>query len=186
MTESQSWIQDKLGFLRSHIRCKGLNKPSTFKLETRGASASGTTAHDISRASTDTDSMEISMRSTDTTLQPQHVRSPTATSGHSLVDQQVMDQFTHMRSMLALFIGQRKATTTRSAFCNYLALEVEGLEEKDFQTFRNEAVKLLSNIQSKTAQQPQQQTLSRSSSPTSTFVPQTFQQSHHQPQGNTS
>ena len=42
---------------------------------------------------------------------------------------------------------QKKETTTCTSFCNYLVLEVEGLEEKDFQTFRNEAVKLLSNIQ---------------------------------------
>ena len=26
MTECQTWIQDKLGFLRSHIRCKRLSK----------------------------------------------------------------------------------------------------------------------------------------------------------------
>ena len=64
-----------------------------------------------------------------------------------------------------------------TAFCNYLASEVEGSEEKDFQTFRNEAAKLLSNIQSKAEerghqpQQPQQQTLARSSSAASTFEP---------------
>ena len=48
--------------------------------------------------------------------------------------------------------------------------------------FRNEAVKLLSNFQSKDKgcgrqpQQAQQQTLSQSSSATSTFVPETFKQ----------
>ena len=62
-----------------------------------------------------------------------------------------------------------------TAFCNYLASEVEGSEEKDFQTFRNEAAKLLSNIQSKAEERghppQQQQTLSRSSSAASTFEP---------------
>ena len=59
-------------------------------------------------------------------------------------------------------------------------IRVEGLEEKDFQTFRNQVVKLLSNIKSRVEQcghqpqQPQQQTLSQSSSATSTFVPHTF------------
>ena len=59
---------------------------------------------------------------------------------------------------------------------------VEGLEKKDFQIFRNEAVKLLRNIQSKAEehgrqpQQPQQWTLSQSSSATLTYMPQTFQQ----------
>ena len=108
--------------------------------------------------------------------------SPTTASGHSLVDQEVMGQFTQMRSMLSLFLGQKQETTTHTAFCNYQASEVEGLEEKDFQTFRHEAVKLFSNIQSKAEesghhlQQPQQQMLSHSSSATSTFVPQTFPQ----------
>ena len=90
------------------------------------------------------------MRSTDTTLQPQQVTSPTVASGRSSVDQRVMDQFTQMRSMLSSFLRQNQGTTTCTAFCNYLASEVDGLEEKDFQTFRNEAVKLLSNIQSNT------------------------------------
>ena len=181
--ECQTWIQDKLGFLRSHIRCKGLSKLSPFILQARGSS---TSAYDISRASTDTDSMEISMRSIDTMLQPQQVMSPITASEQSLVNQQVMDQFTQMRSMLSSFLGQKQGTT-RTALCNFLMSEVEGLEEKDFQTFRNQAVKLLSNIQSKTEehghqlQQRQQQTLSRNSNAASTFVPQTFQQ-----QGNTS
>ena len=179
MTEHQNWIQDKLGFLRSHSRHKGLIKLSGVKSQAGGASAS---AQDISRTSTETGSMEITMRSTDTTLQPQQITSPTAASGHSLVNQQVMDQLTQMKTMLSSFLGKKQETTTCTAFCNYLESEVEGLEEKDFQTFRNEAVKLLSSIQSRAEehghqpQQPQKQPLSRSSSATSTFVPQTFQQ----------
>ena len=172
----KTWFDSK----RSHIRCKGLSKSSVFKSQARGASASAFTAHNISRASTDTDSMEISMRLTDTMLQPQQVTSLTVASGCSSVDQQVMDQFTQMRSMLSSFLGQE--TTMRTAFCNYLASEVEGLVKKDFQTFKNEAVKFLSNIQSKAEeggcqpQQPQQQSLPCSSSAVSRFVPQTFQQ----------
>ena len=80
MTERHTCIQEKQGFLRSHIRCKGLSKSSAFKLQARGAGTSATTVHDISRALTDTDSMEISMWSTDTTLQPQQVTSPTTAS----------------------------------------------------------------------------------------------------------
>ena len=108
--------------------------------------------------------------------------SPTTASGSSSVDQHVMNEFTQMRSMLSSFLRQKQVTTTRTAFCNYLTLKVEGLEEKDFQTFRNKAVKLLSNIQSKAEehglqpQQPHQKTLSHTSSAASTFVPETFQQ----------
>ena len=126
------------------------------------------------------------MRSTDTMLQPQQVTSPTAPLGCSSVNQQVMDQFTQMITMLSSFLGQKQETTTHTVFCNYLASEVEGLDERDFQTFRNEAVKLLSTIQSKAEEcghqpeQPQQQILSCSSSAASTFVPQTFQQPQQQ------
>ena len=81
MMEHQTWIQDQLGFLRSNIRYKGLSESSTFKSQAGGASASATTAHDISRASIDTDSMEISMWSTDSTLQPQKARVPTQLQG---------------------------------------------------------------------------------------------------------
>ena len=147
------------------------------KSQARGAFAS---AHNITRGSTNTDSMEISIRSTDTMLQPQQVTSLTTASGRSSVDQQVMDQFTQIRTMVTMlssFLGQKQETTTCAAFCNYLSSEVEGLEEKDFQTFKNKAVKLLSNIQSRAEEcgrQPQQQTLSRSSSATSTYVPRKF------------
>ena len=75
MMEHQTWIQDKLGLLRLHIRCKGLSKSSEFNSQARGARASATTAHDISQASTDTDRSEISMQSTDTAStshQPHH------------------------------------------------------------------------------------------------------------------
>ena len=123
--QCQNWIQNKFGFLRSHIRCKGLSKSSDFTSQARGASASATSAHNISRASTDPESMDISMRSTDTTLQPQQVTHPTAASGCSSVDQQAMDQFTQMRTMLSSFHRQKQETTTHTAFCNYLVSEVE-------------------------------------------------------------
>ena len=59
---------------------------------------------------------------------------------------------------------------------------MEALEDRDFRIFRNKAVKLLRGIQSRAEerrqqpQQPRQPTLYRSSSTTSTFLIQTFQQ----------
>ena len=53
-----------------------------------------------------------------------------------MVDQQFMDQFAQMKTMLSSFLGLRQEST-RIAFCNYLTSEVEVLEERDFQTFRN-------------------------------------------------
>ena len=52
-------------------------------------------------------------------------------------------------TVLISFLEPRPETT-RTAFRNYLASKVENLEERDFATFRNEAVKLLSGIQSRT------------------------------------
>ena len=67
--------------------------------------------------------------------------------------------------MLSSFLGPRQKTT-RTAVYNYLTSEMEALEEKGFQTFRNEALKLLSGIQSGAKErtcQPQKPTLTRSS-----------------------
>ena len=85
-----------------------------------------------------------------------------------------MDQFAQMITMLSSFWGPRQETT-KTPFCNYLASDLEALQDGDIQTFRNEAVKLLSGIQSRPEErtrQPQQPTLSRSYSSTSTFLPQ--------------
>ena len=134
---------------------------------------SAASAHYISRGSADTDSMEISMRS-DSTIHTS-LTSPSTVFQHSRVDEQVMDQFEQLKTMLSSFLRPRQETT-RTAFCNYLESEVETLEDRDFQTFSNEAVKLLSGIQSRVEErisQPQQPTLCRSSSANSTYVPQT-------------
>ena len=70
--------------------------------------------------------------------------------------------------------------STRTAFWNHLASEVKALDDRDFQTFKHEAVNLLSSIHSRTEerthqqQQPQKPTLSRSFS--ATYVVQQPQQ----------
>ena len=46
---------------------QGAQHVVSLQIASQGASASATTAHDISRATTDTDSIEINTRSTDTT-----------------------------------------------------------------------------------------------------------------------
>ena len=53
-----------------------------------------------------------------------------------------MDHFAQMITMVSSFLWP-KQETTRTAFCNYLASEVEALKDKDFQTLRNEAVNFL-------------------------------------------
>ena len=89
MTERQNWHQGKFNFLKTQIRCKGLSKSSGFK----------------SRPEEPVHSLEISMRS-DTTQQPS-VASPSVISQCSTVDQ-VMDEFSQMKTMLSFSVGPRQ------------------------------------------------------------------------------
>ena len=65
--------------------------------------------------------------------------------------------------MLSTFLGARQDPTpsSRQLFCNYLHSEIEHLVERDFLTFRNETVKLLSEIQYKAEERKRQVTKSQ-------------------------
>ena len=96
--------------------------------------------------------MEISIAS-DVTHQPSSTspkrRQPPVATATTSADP-VLDQFQQMRLMISTFLGARQDPTPspRQSFCNYLHSEIEkNLEERDFLTFRNETVKLLSEIQ---------------------------------------
>ena len=60
----------------------------------------------------------------------------------------VLGQF---QQMISSFLGAHQNSTPnpQQLFCNYLYSEIEHLEERDFLAFRNETVKLLSEIQYK-------------------------------------
>ena len=68
-----------------------------------------------------------------------------------------------MRSLISTFLGacQDPTPSPRQSFCNYLHSEIEHLEERDFLTFRNETVKLLSEIQYKAEERKRQVTTSQ-------------------------
>ena len=70
----------------------------------------------------------------------------------------VLDQFQQMRLVISTFLGARQdpIPSSRQLFCNYL-----NLEEQDFLTFRNETVKLLSEIQFKAEERYRQVTTSQ-------------------------
>ena len=75
----------------------------------------------------------------------------------------VLDQFQQMRLMISTFLGARQDPTPspRQSFCNYLQSEIEHLEEREFLTFRNGTVKLLSEIQYKAEERKRQVTKSQ-------------------------
>ena len=68
-----------------------------------------------------------------------------------------------MRSLISTFLGARQDPTPspRQSLCNYLHSEIEHLEEIDFLTFRNDTVKLLSEIQYKAEERKRQLTTSQ-------------------------
>ena len=162
-TECQTWPKDSFSFLRGHIRRKGVSsflgghirrkgvsKSSAFKSPQR-PSAAAASVPDTSR---DTESeMEISIAS-DVTHQPSSTspkrRQPPVATATTSADP-VLDQFQQMRSTISTFLSARQDPTPspRQSFCNYLHSEIEHLEERDLLTFRNETVKLLSEIQYK-------------------------------------
>ena len=109
--------------------------------------------------------MEISIAS-DVTHQPSSTspkrgQPPVATT--TTAADPVLDQFQQMRSMISTFLGECQDPTPspRQSFCNYLHSEIEHLEERDFLTFRNETVKLLSEIQYKAEERKRQVTTSQ-------------------------
>ena len=75
----------------------------------------------------------------------------------------ILDQFQQMRSFISTFPGARQDPTPskRQSFCNYLHCEIEHMEERDFLTFRNETVKLLSETQYKAEERKRQVTTSQ-------------------------
>ena len=148
--------------MRSHQ--KGVSKSSAFKSPQRPSAASASAS--VPDTSRDTESeMEIRIAS-DVTHQPSSTspkqRQPpvenTATSADPL-----LDQFQQMRSMISTFLGARQDPTPspRQSFSNYLHSEIEHLEERDILTFRNETVKLPSEIQYKAEERKRQVTTSQ-------------------------
>ena len=118
--------------------CQDGKSPSHF--------ASADSIHHLSRGSSDTDNVQTSIFS-DTHLPS--IASTVSTGvvfQPSLVDQLVIFQFSQIKTILTFFLDPRQETP-QTALCNYLATEVENLDERNFQTFRNEIMKFLSGVQ---------------------------------------
>ena len=109
--------------------------------------------------------MEISIAS-DVTHQPSSTspkqRQPPVVTATTSADPD-LNQFQQMKSMICTFLGARQDPTPSPGhlFYNYLHSEIEHLEERDFLNFRNETVKLLSEIQYKAKECKRQVTTSQ-------------------------
>ena len=132
-----------------------------YVISLQGASSSATTVHNIFRASTDTDSMEINM------VNRHYVTASTSHEPHrsfrALFGRPAGHGPVHTNEKHAIIIPQAKAGDNTYSLLQLSGVGGGGIRGENFQTFRNEAVKLLSNIQSKAEkcggqpQQPQQQ-----------------------------
>ena len=163
-TERQTWLKDSFSFLQGHIRRKGVSKSSVFKSPQRPSAAAASVS--VPDTSKDTESeMEINIVS-DVTQQPSSTspkrRQPPVTTATTSADP-VLYQFQQMRLMISTFLGacQDPTPSPRQLFCNYLHSEIEHLKERDFLTFRNESVKLLSEIQYSVKERKRQVTKSQ-------------------------
>ena len=128
-----------------------MSKSSAFKSPVRPSTTAATASVPDTSRETEPE-MESSMTS-DVTHQPLSTspsRRPPAVATTTAADPDI-DQFQQMRLMISSFLGARHDSTpsSRQSFCNYLHSEIEHLEEQNFLTFRNETVKLLSEIQYK-------------------------------------
>ena len=147
-------MADSFSFVQGHIRRKGVSKSSAFKSPQRpSAAAASASVPDTSRV---TDASDVTHQPSSTS--PKRRQPPVATTTTSAYP--VLDQFQQTRSMIVTFLDARQDPTPnpRQSFCNYLHSEVEYLKERDFLTFRNETVKLLSEIQYKAEERKRQVT----------------------------
>ena len=157
-----SWLNDSFSFVRGHIRRNGVSKSFAFKSSKRPSAASAS----VPGTSRDTESeMEINIASDvphqPSSTSPKQRQSPVATTTSSA--DTVLDRFQQMRSMISTYLGACKDPTPspQQLFCNYLHSNIEHLEESDFLTFRNDAVKLVSEIQSKAEEHKRKVTTSQ-------------------------
>ena len=163
-TERLTWLKDSFSFLRGHFRREGVSKSSAFKSPQRpSAAAASASVPDTSR---DTESeMEMSIASNVThqpsSTSPKRRQPPVATTITSA--DLVLDQFQQMRLMISTFLDAHQDPTPspRQSSCNYVHSEIEHLKERNFLTFSNETVKLLSEIQYKAKERKRQVTTSQ-------------------------
>ena len=132
------------------MRRKGVSKSSAFKSPQRPSAAIASASVTVTSRKTESE-MENSIAS-DVTHQSSSTspkkRQPPVTTTTMSADP-VLDQFQQMRSMISTFLDAHQDPTPspRQSFFNNLHSENEHLEERDFLTFRNETVRLHSEIQ---------------------------------------
>ena len=126
MTKRQSWVYQQMGFLKTHIRCKGANRSSGFE------ASSNTSRHEESCGSTtDTEHLESSV------LRESH---PILTSIPVSTDSKILKHFDQMRALISGFLQQK---SYRQPFFDYVASEAEKMTQEEFEDLKGRILETL-------------------------------------------
>ena len=121
MTKKQSWVYQQMGFLKTHIRCKGANRSSGFE------ASPNTSRHEESRASsTDTEHLVSS-------ILRESRSQPILTSTPVFTDSKILEHFDQMRTLISGFLQQK---SDRQPFFDYVASEAEKMTQDEFEDLK--------------------------------------------------
>ena len=127
MTKRQSWVYQKMGFIKTHIRRKGASRSSGFE------ASPNTSKQDESRGSTtDTEHLESSVLR-ESRSQPMFTSTPVST------DSKILEHFDQMRTLISGFLQQK---SDRQPFFDYVASGAEKMTQEDLRTLRAEFLEI--------------------------------------------
>ena len=120
MTKKQSWVYQQMGFLKTHIRCKGANRSRSSGFE----ASPKTSRHEESCGSTtDTEHLESSVLR-ESRSQPILTSTPVST------DSKILEHFDQMMTLISGFLQQK---SDRQPFFDYVASEAENMIQEEFE-----------------------------------------------------
>ena len=97
MTKRQSWVDQQMGFLKTHIRLKGASRSSGFR-----ASPNTSRQDESCGSTTDTEHLESSVLR-ESSSQPMFTSTPVST------DSKILKHFDQMRTLISNFLQQKSA-----------------------------------------------------------------------------
>ena len=121
MTKRQSLVYQQMGFLKTHIRCKGANRSSGFE------ASPNTSRHEESRGSTtDTEHLKSSV------LRESRGQ-PILTSTPVSIDSKILEHFDQMRTLISGFLQQK---SHRQPVFDYVASEAKKMTQEEFEDLK--------------------------------------------------
>ena len=140
MTKRQSWVYQQMGFLKTHIRCKGSSRISGFEASPH------ISKQDESRGSTtDTEKIESSVLR-ESRSQPMFTSTPVS------YDSKILEHFHQIRTLISGFLQQK---SDRQPFFDYVASEAEKMTQEDFEDLKGRIFRDIETSKSNHRHQPQ-------------------------------